>query len=757
MLNARSRTANRTTAGRWTVAAALLASAVTVLAACSGSATGDSAPESSAPVIRGNVGNVVACTPTSTVICAVAGANANEVNVSWIGTGTGFIVQYQKPGSSGYRNPAGSCANAITYLSAALQCTATSVPTGTNKFRVAPYRNGGAGTYSSWKSVSVIGAPGAPVIGAATVTGETTATVAFTAPTSNGGAAITRYTATSSPAGGSGTLEQAGSGIIDVTGLLPGTAYTFTVTASNSSGTSVASAASGPVTTISGSNPPLNVTAIAGPTTEAGLLTAVVTFEAPEAKAGSTITRYTATSAPDGIIGIRNGAASGNINVTGLTLGKAYTFTVTATDSNGNTSLASNPSGTVTPRFAVTATAGPSSGEAVVSWSPGTASAVGYVVYFKKSGNDWENATGLCEDEISMYSTATQCVASGLTPGAEYRFSVKAWLGGRRGMDPLIYSNAVTVPTGLPTASSGSVSATAGTGSRTIVVDWTEVPGAQGYSVLGGRDDGSTPIYMSLSGGCGSESTFNTTVTQCTDNNFNLNERYGFQVIPRFVNAATSLVTYGTPMFTPASTCPGGSTSSSCTTSTSVVTATTVPGAPSITTVTNTQGKALVFFTAPSSNGGSTITGYNVSWSPSMPGSTATCTSTCIVEGLMGGISYTFKMTATNTKGDSAASAGYLHLFKGLPAAPEIANVVQGSAGTGTATISFIPGLEGGGTVSAYTVMSTPGDKSVTVGASAGTVTVTGLTVGTQYTFTMKATNEYGDSVNSAGRTFTAS
>jgi hypothetical protein len=53
--------------------------------------------------------------------------------------------------------------------------------------------------------------------------------------------------------------------------------------------------------------------------------------------------------------------------------------------------------------------------------------------------------------------------------------------------------------------------------------------------------------------------------------------------------------------------------------------------------------------------------------------------------------------------------------------------------------------------------MSTPGDKSVTVGASASTVTVTGLTVGTQYTFTMKTTNEYGDSVNSAGKTFTAS
>ena len=89
---------------------------------------------------------------------------------------------------------------------------------------------------------------GAPTIGLATATGGTTATVAFTAPASDGGAAITSYTATSSPAGGSGTLSQAGSGTISVTGLTAGVAYTFTVTATNSVGTSVASAASNSIT-----------------------------------------------------------------------------------------------------------------------------------------------------------------------------------------------------------------------------------------------------------------------------------------------------------------------------------------------------------------------------------------------------------------------------------------------------------------------------------------------------------------------------
>ena len=93
--------------------------------------------------------------------------------------------------------------------------------------------------------------PGAPTIGTATVTGTTTATVAFTAPASNGGAAITSYTATSSPGSITGTLSQAGSGTITVSGLTTGTAYTFTVTATNAVGTSAASAASNSITTYS--------------------------------------------------------------------------------------------------------------------------------------------------------------------------------------------------------------------------------------------------------------------------------------------------------------------------------------------------------------------------------------------------------------------------------------------------------------------------------------------------------------------------
>lgn len=102
----------------------------------------------------------------------------------------------------------------------------------------------------NFAGVSAASIPGAPTIGTATATSATTATVAYTAPVSNGGSVITSYTATSSPSGITGTLSQAGSGTITVSGLSAATSYTFTVTATNAIGTSAASAASNSITTL---------------------------------------------------------------------------------------------------------------------------------------------------------------------------------------------------------------------------------------------------------------------------------------------------------------------------------------------------------------------------------------------------------------------------------------------------------------------------------------------------------------------------
>ena len=85
--------------------------------------------------------------------------------------------------------------------------------------------------------------PTAPTIGTATTTGQTTATVAYTAAVL--GATATSFTATSNP----GSLTGTGSSPITISGLTASTNYTFTVTATNSNGTSPASAASNQITT----------------------------------------------------------------------------------------------------------------------------------------------------------------------------------------------------------------------------------------------------------------------------------------------------------------------------------------------------------------------------------------------------------------------------------------------------------------------------------------------------------------------------
>jgi hypothetical protein len=87
----------------------------------------------------------------------------------------------------------------------------------------------------------------APSIGTATA-GFEQATITFSAPAHDGGAAITTYVATSSPGGIRGTVSGPGSGEITVTGLTNGEDYTFTVTAINENGTSAPSSASNSVT-----------------------------------------------------------------------------------------------------------------------------------------------------------------------------------------------------------------------------------------------------------------------------------------------------------------------------------------------------------------------------------------------------------------------------------------------------------------------------------------------------------------------------
>ncbi len=184
--------------------------------------------------------------------------------------------------------------------------------------------------------LSTAATPGAPTAVAATA-GDGSARITWTAPADDGGAAITRYTATASPGGKSCTWTS-GELACTISELTNGTAYSVTVTATTLAGTSAASSAA---TVTPGRTPGAPTAARA----TAGLLRATVTWKAPTDTGGG-ITGYTATASPGGASCTTTGALT--CTITGLLNTKAYTVTVAAR-SAGGTGAASAKSAAVRP------------------------------------------------------------------------------------------------------------------------------------------------------------------------------------------------------------------------------------------------------------------------------------------------------------------------------------------------------------------------------------------------------------------------
>ena len=106
-------------------------------------------------------------------------------------------------------------------------------------------KNASGNSAVSATSVTKLTLPDAPTIGTATVVNSTSVSVSFTAPGGTG--SITSYTVTSSPGSFTGTGST--SPITVTAAFVSATAYTFTVTATNASGTSAASTATSPSVT----------------------------------------------------------------------------------------------------------------------------------------------------------------------------------------------------------------------------------------------------------------------------------------------------------------------------------------------------------------------------------------------------------------------------------------------------------------------------------------------------------------------------
>ena len=446
-----------------------------------------------------------------------------------------------------------------------------------------------AGTVTRALTVNAV-APGAPTIGSATA-GDAQATVAFTAPASNGGAAITGFTVTSTPGG---FTANGAASPITVTGLTNGTAYTFTVAATNSAGTGAASAPSNAVTPA----------AVLAPQT--------ITFANPGAQRFGTTPTLSATASSGLVVTF----TSGTTDVCTITSDGALGFVASGTctinaDQAGNTAF--DPAPTVTQSFSVdpiapgaptigTATAGDS--QATVAFtapaSNGGAAITGYTVTSNPGG-------------FTANGAASPITVTGLTNGTAYTFTVAA-------------TN--SAGTGAASAPSNAVTPAAVLAPQTITF---ANPGAQRF--------GTTPT-LSATASSGLVVTFTSGTTDvCT---ITSDGALGFVASGTCtINADQA----GDAAFLPAPTV---------TQSFSVDAD--VPGAPTIGTATAGDAQATVAFTAPASNGGAAITGFTVTSTPG--GFTANgAASPITVTGLTNGTAYTFTVAATNSAGTGAASA----------------------------------------------------------------------------------------------------
>jgi titin len=172
------------------------------------------------------------------------------------------------------------------------------------------------------------------------------------------------------------------------------------------------------------------------------------------------------------------------------------------------------------------------------------------------------------------------------------------------------------------------------------------------------------------------------------------------------------------------------------------------PLAPTITSVTGSDGALAIAFTA-GATGGAAISAYQVSTDG---GSTWAAvngtTSPLAVTGLINGVSYSVAIRAVNSRGPGAASSAESGVPATVPDAPQITQVISAS---GAVDVAFSLGGNGGSTITNIEYSTDGGDTWTTrsPASTAGPLRLTGLTNGTTYPVRIRALNILGHGAGS--------
>ena len=530
---------------------------------------------------------------------------------------------------------AGALWNSVSIASAATN-TDLAV-TGLNAGTYKAYAVDAAGNLSavSTGTVTVLPeAPGIPVAPTA-VAGDTRVTVTVVAPS---GGTPSSYLITASPQVGGVTKTctvSGASGSCVVNGLVNGEAYTFTATATNTGGTSSASAASNSATPNDSPVAPLvaSTPAPTGTVTNGSTLTSAVTFTGTPTP-DLTYTWQRCTSSTDfATCTTISGATASTYVLTDTDAAKYIRSVVTATNTTAPAAVGTSA---VTAVIAPVAPAAPTSlvatagdGSAVISFTQGSNGGSAITNY--KYSLDGTNFTLLSPADATSPITIT-----GLTNGTAYTIYLEAVniAGISIPSDPVSVTPADVTPPTL-------VSSVLAADGLTLTLTYNETLSATTAStseytitVNGASVTISTAVVSGL--------TVVLTLASAVDQGKTVLAAYTDPTTSNDANAIQDAAGNDAATFT----------AQSVTNNSSHVSTPGTPPAP-----TAVAGDAQVTVTVTASNSGGTPASYVVTASPGG----ATCSVTgaagsCVVSGLTNGTPYTFTSTATNTSGSSSPS-----------------------------------------------------------------------------------------------------